>query len=297
MRLINFVRPGPLTTLRAGSFLVRLLPLSLALRLGYHLAAWLGPRLMPAKADQLGRHILRIDPDVEPDLAAEVRRGFGSYGRYWVESFRLPTLTAKQISSEFKVDHYEHISDVLEAGSAPILVLPHLGGWEWAAGWLSRYKGLGVAAVVERLEPEEVFEWFVSVRQGYGVNVIPLGSSAMGELIYHIKQGHIIALMADRDVAGTGVDVEFFGEATKLPVGPALLSRRTGAPLLPTAVFYDGWGYRAEVGEPIYPNWGSNLRADLATVTQELAGHLEDLIRQAPDQWHVLEPNWPSDYD
>ncbi len=251
---------------------------------------------MPAKADQLGRHLLRIDPSLEASLPAEIKRGFGSYGRYWVESFRLPSLNGRRVNANFEVDDYHHISDVLDSGNAPILVLPHLGGWEWAAAWLSRQMGLTVAAVVERLEPEEVFEWFSSVREGYGVEVIPLGSKAMSRLTSQVKEQSVIALMSDRDIAGTGLEVEFFGEVTKLPLGPALLSKRTGAPLLPTAVFYDGWGYRAEVGAPIYPKWdGPSLRSDLQTVTQELARHMEKLIRKAPNQWHVLEPNWPSD--
>jgi KDO2-lipid IV(A) lauroyltransferase len=38
------------------------------------------------------------------------------------------------------------------------------------------------------------------------------------------------------------------------------------------------------------------LRADVARVTRELAGRLEDLIRAAPEQWHLQQPNWPSDF-
>ena len=250
---------------------------------------------MPDKARQLERHQRRLDPS-SSTIDRSVRKGFGSYGRYWVESFKLPHLRAKTIAANFRVTNLEHLTDVCKDDCGPILVMPHLGGWEWAAAWLTRYRSFSVSAVVERLEPEDVYEWFRSLREGYGVQVVPLGASAMGELVKLIRSGTIVALMADRDVAGTGVEVEFFGEITRLPVGPALLSRRTGAPLLPTAVFYDGWGYHADVGEPIYPEWGEDLRRDLVDVTQQLAYHLEDLIRQAPDQWHVLEPNWPSDY-
>ena len=37
------------------------------------------------------------------------------------------------------------------------------------------------------------------------------------------------------------------------------------------------------------------FREDVARVTQDLAHALEVLIRRAPEQWHLLQPNWPSD--
>ena len=189
----------------------------------------------------------------------------------------------------------EHIHQVRSTGVGPILVLPHLGGWEWAAAWLTQVADLKVSAVVEKLEPPELLDWFAQLRQAYDVEVIPLGTNAMARLVRSVKAADVVCLLADRDLAGNGVEVEFFGERTSLPVGPALLSRRTGAPLLPTAVYFRGSDHVAEVGKPIWPEWGSDLRTDLAEVTQQLAYHLERLIRAAPDQWHLLAPNWPSD--
>jgi KDO2-lipid IV(A) lauroyltransferase len=40
---------------------------------------------------------------------------------------------------------------------------------------------------------------------------------------------------------------------------------------------------------------GEGLRDDVARVTQALARELEFLIRRAPEQWHLFQPNWPSD--
>ena len=53
------------------------------------------------------------------------------------------------------------------------------------------------------------------------------------------------ALMADRDLTRNGVQVDFFGEPTRMPAGPARLAIETGAALLPTHRWYekDGWGF------------------------------------------------------
>jgi KDO2-lipid IV(A) lauroyltransferase len=112
-----------------------------------------------------------------------------------------------------------------------------------------------------------------------------------------------VALLCDRDITGGGIPVSFFGERTTLPAGPATLALRTGAALLPTAVYYRGWNsmlipvadHHAKVSPPINLERQGRLRDDVSRVTAELARNLERLIRVAPEQWHMLQPNWPSD--
>ncbi len=286
----------------------------------------LGPRLMPEKAAMLARHLERVegvggvggaDPAGEDGPAgrpagrsrrsATVGVGFGSYARYWVESFRLPSVGLRRLDRGFSFVGYEHIEAVRASGVGPILVLPHLGGWEWAAAWLGRVAEVPVTAVVERLEPDDVFEWFEDLRSSWGVEVVPLGPDAFGRIVRAVRDRHIVCLLADRDIGDTGVDVDFFGETTTLPVGPAVVASRTGAPLLPTAVFFSGSQRICRVGAPIDAAAvlaeassaadGRPLRGRdrYRALTQRMATELERLIEQAPEQWHLLEPNWPSD--
>jgi len=251
---------------------------------------------MPEKTAQLARHIQRVKPGITQDEATTAAAaGIGSYARYWVEMFRLPTLTAKTVGDGFTVDGFGHIEAAIAGGHGPILALPHLGSWEWAAAWLNHCNGLEVAAVAERLEPEELFDWFIDLRASYGIEIIPLGTSAVGRLTAAVRELKVVCLLADRDIGGNGVEVSFFGEKTTLPAGPALVARRTGAPLHPTAVYFDGRSRHAVIADAIRPDTDAKLRPDVARVTQELATALEKLIERAPDQWHLLQPNWPSD--
>ncbi len=297
-----------LNVLRGGSLLARLVPLAPLVVAVQWASARLGPRLMATKASQLRRHIERVEAaatGVDGSDAAgadrQMRRGFGSYGRYWVESFRLPHLSDRSIDRGFSFVGFDKIQRVRATGQGPILVLPHLGGWEWAAAWLERIAEVDVTAVVERLEPEEVFQWFIGLRQAYGVNVVPLGPRAMLELTAALKRREVVCLLSDRDVGGNGVEVEFFGETTTLPAGPALLARRTGAPLLPSAVYFRGRQRICLVGDPIWPDRAgtgdatATGRALNRILMQQVADRLEELVALAPDQWHLLEPNWPSD--
>ncbi|MEM7322881.1 MAG: phosphatidylinositol mannoside acyltransferase [Actinomycetota bacterium] len=303
-----------LTLLRVGSFWSRTLPLVPLTAVVEAATARVAPRLMAGKASLLQRNIERVvrsggalpgeagsgeAGSGELDAAAAMRRGFASYGRYWVEFFRLPHLTDRQIDRGFSFVGYDKIEEVRAAGYGPILVLPHLGGWEWAAAWLGRIAKVEVTAVVERLEPEEVYSWFARLRQAIGVEVVPLGPGAMTDLQAAVRRGSVICLLADRDIGNTGVEVDFFGETTTLPAGPAMLSRRTGSPVMPVAVFFRGRQRICIVGDAIWPEeWNDPSvpgRERTARVTQLLATRLEALISQAPEQWHLLEANWPSD--
>jgi KDO2-lipid IV(A) lauroyltransferase len=104
-----------------------------------------------------------------------------------------------------------------------------------------------------------------------------------------------VALLCDRDITGTGVEVDFFGEKTTLPSGPAVLALRTGAQLLPSAVYDRGRIHHGVVRPPVPVERRGSFRDDVARITQLIAYELEDLIRAAPEQWHMLQPNWPSD--
>jgi lauroyl/myristoyl acyltransferase len=243
------------------------------------------------------RHQRRIDPGLGgAELQRRVREVFRSYGRYYGESFRLPTIGAEELDRGLSREGFEHVEESLARGVGPILLLPHLGSWEWCAYWLTRVRKVPVTAVVERVEPPALFDWFVEFRERIGMEIVPLGPDAGRSIVRAIKEPHVIALLCDRDIAGGGTEVTFFGERTTLPSGPAVLALRTGAPLIPTGVYDQGGGrHHAVLRPPIPAERRGSFRDDVARITQAMADELEGLIRRAPEQWHLLQPNWPSD--
>jgi phosphatidylinositol dimannoside acyltransferase len=249
-----------------------------------------------AQREMVERHQRRVQPHLQgAALRRQVRKVYRSYGRYYGESFRLPVVSPAELEAGLTAEGYEHITQALDKGIGPILALPHLGSWEWCAYWLTQVEGHRVTAVVERVEPPALFDWFVEFRERIGIEVVPLGADAGRAVMNAIKSGHIVTLLCDRDITGGGVEVTFFGERTTLPSGPAVLALRTGAPLLPAGVYDRGRLRHGIVRPPISTERTGSFRADVARVTQAIADELEYLIRLAPDQWHLLQPNWPSD--
>jgi phosphatidylinositol dimannoside acyltransferase len=233
----------------------------------------------------------------DPELVRRwSRRTFDSYARYWCDGARLPYESEAGVRARWRLQEgHEHLRAAIEGGRGVVMALPHVGSWEWGGYWLG-LEGMPMTAVVERLEPEQLFEWFVAQRTAMGLTAVPLGDGSSSALLRALKANKVAGLVSDRDMVGNGVEVEFFGERTTLPAGAATLALRTGAPLLPVVV-YSGPGnwHTGIVHPPLDTTRRGRMREDIARVTQDLARTFEYDIRARPEQWHLYQPNWPSD--
>jgi KDO2-lipid IV(A) lauroyltransferase len=260
-------------------------------RVGGRIGGW----FQPGNRAMATRHQQRVArfTGTRAHAADEV---FEQYGRYWLEILRLPADIRRGVIDRYwTVEGYENIEKSLARGHGTILALPHLGGWEWAAAWMA---GLGhhMLAVVEALEPPALFEWFERQREAMGLEIAALGPDVSKRVLHALRDNRIICLLSDRDLTGDGVEVEFFGERTTLPAGPSTLALRTGAAILPVAVYFEpGRQHHAVIRPALAAAREGRLREDVARITQDLAREFESLISAHPQQWHLLQPNWPSD--
>lgn len=245
----------------------------------------------------VARNMQRVQPNLRGrSLRRVVRKSYQSYARYYVETFRLPGLQKKSIDAKISVEGFSHIENALEKGNGVILALPHLGGWEWSGRWLI-HQGHKLHAVVEKLESQALFDMFVELRRSYGVDVIPLDERAGVMVQEALAKNEIVALLCDRDLLGNGIEVDFFGEQTTVPAGPAFFALRTGATILPLGTYFGrGLDQHETIVRPaIEIKRTGSLRQDMKNISQSLVNELEILIRRAPEQWHIFQPNWPSD--
>jgi lauroyl/myristoyl acyltransferase len=252
--------------------------------------------LWPTKRRQVETNLVRASYGAlaGPALRRAVARVFENYGRYWHELFRLRSEIAagKSMEDDFMSEGYEHIAAGARAGTGVVLALPHLGNWDAAGAWLSG-RGHALTVVAEPVEPPELFEWFAGERRALGMEVVPLGPDATGAVLRALGQNQVVCLVCDRDLTGDGVPVELFGAPTTMPGGPALLALRTGAPLLPVAVYFREQGHTVRILPPLRVERQGSLRDDVRRVTQDLADRFEGLIAAAPEQWLVMQPVWP----
>ena len=241
---------------RAGLALARVIPAHVAHALALF-AGSVAAALARERRSMYERHLRRVRPGWGGFAVRRASRdAFRAYARYYVESFRLPRISRQRVERGFSVEGFEHIEQGIAAGRGVILALPHLGGWEWAGRWLAD-RGYDVHAVAEVLGDEEVTNIFVELRARLGMTVIPLDDRAGVRVATALRNNAVVCLLCDRDISRdgkrSGVDVQFFGEATSIPSGPAFFSLRTGAALLPVATYFrhDVDGHHAVVGSPL----------------------------------------------
>jgi KDO2-lipid IV(A) lauroyltransferase len=289
-----------LVAFRAGAAVASVLPVPVVCSLGRGigaLAGWLPD--YDGKRALVASHMARVLG--RPLGALEARRMvgevFANYGRYWAESLRLPSLSRAAVAAGMTVAGQEHVDAALANGRGVVVAPPHLGGWEWGAGYLTG-SGLQVTVVVEVLEPPELFEWFAAFRERLGMHVIPAGPGAASAVLRALKDNHVVCLLSDRLVGNVaGVEVDFFGERAMMPAGPVTLAVRSGAPVVPAAIYFgkQASSHNLVFRPPLPLGTGGRLRQVVEEGTQALAHELEQLVRRAPVQWHLLQPNWPSD--
>lgn len=278
---------------RIGAWLASRLPAAVgegAARVGGVIALALASR----KRTVVRRNLARAVGE-GPDLDAVVRAAFLSYARYWVETFRLSRSSAGEMLGRVESLGTDLLEQALARGKGVVMVTPHFGSYEVGMVWAGT-RGYRITTVAEVLRPRALFEWFARRREMWGLTLVPAvpGYAAHRRLVEALARGEGVALVADRDLARRGVWVEFFGEPTTFPKGPATLVAQTEAALLSGAVYQTGKGYRLEWGEIPFERTG-DLWADVTSISQRIAEALEAIVLRAPEQWHLFCTNWPSD--
>ena len=261
----------------------------------YALMDWVADQITkrnPSGVQRLRSNYLRVRPEFsEPELQRAVQEGMRSYLRYWCDTFRLPLWSSEEIISRTTVINDHLLRDALAAGKGAIVSLPHAGNWDHAGAYYCE-TGAPIVTVAEHLEPEKLFRKFLAYRESMGMEVLDASARSLAVLSQRLRQGRLIALVADRDLSKNGVDVSFFGHPARMPAGPAVLSIQTGAPLLTAFVRYLESGIEITFEPAIEIPSAGKTAEKVAVMIQESASRLERHLAIHTMDWHMLQRIW-----
>jgi KDO2-lipid IV(A) lauroyltransferase len=281
---------------------------------GYRSAEWLAMSL-PERAgrrvfETLGRAAYRWLPGVRATVAANqarvlgaeptnarvahaTREAFELYARFWFDAFRIRTMPVPEFNERVVMIGAENIDRALEAGKGCVCALPHMGNWDAAGHWFGA-NGYRIAAVAEELRPPRLYDLFLRHREELGMRIV--GLTREGHVGQQLKQllseNWMVALVADRDLTGRGIEVEMFGATRRVPAGPALLSLSSGAPLVVCPVYTRDDGWEVRIGEPLEIERTGVMREDVAALSRLMAERFERAIAAKPTDWHMFQPAW-----
>ena len=274
----------------AGWRIVRWLPEKTAYRLAYAVGDFATKR-NSKKVVRLRSNLRRTKPDITPlDLDLLVFNAMRSYMRYWCDTFRFPDWSPQRVRETVSVTNEHLLIDAIASKTGVIVALPHAGNWDHAGAYFCG-KGIHLVTVVEHLKPEKLFLKFLGYRQAMGMEVLPLDGRVLGTLAQRLRQGALVALIADRDLSRSGINVNFFGGPSRMPAGPALLALKTKAPLVTAFVSYTESGIHIDFKLIILPIEGSE-EEKVSKIVQMTAKHFEAGISEHPEDWHMLQRIW-----
>lgn len=217
---------------------------------------------------------------------AERRLLVESWLRNNLMSLSLATWRDDEVLARVRIrpDHLERLRESM-AGPGLVMALPHMGSWDLAGAWAARV-GFRVSSVAERL-PSGLFERFRAARERMGMTIHAYGGDqTMALLEADVRAGRLVCLLADRDLSGRGVEVPWPTDdhplVVRVPAGPALLARRTGADLRVAVAIFHGDGIEILVSERI------EVTGARETMTDVVAAFAEG-IERSPTSWLMLQ--------
>jgi KDO2-lipid IV(A) lauroyltransferase len=276
-----------------GSVLVRLLPAGLVYR-GAALFGTLSYLARPALRRQtLANYapILKRPPE-DPEVKRVARAAMVGYSKLIVDFLLMPHLSREGVLRMVDPVGLDRLRKAVDGGKGAIVVTPHFGNWDLAAATAAAL-GYPVTIVTERFGPAGMDRKVVAARQRLGLAVVPLSVRAGKASLTALRRGEIVGLVCDLPKEGRNLLVTIAGQRALVPAGPALLSLRSGAPIVPIVNrrVADGH-YRLDVLEPLTWPASADAERDMREFAQAIIDRFEPALRANPEQWYLFSPMW-----
>ena len=221
-----------------------------------------------------------------------------NYVKYWLETLWLSKDNfEKDVMNKVIIKNQSYLDNLMKSEKGFIFALPHLGNWEMAIP-VGKSIGLDLVAVAEPLDNKRVLNWFKSLREQLGCEIIlgGKGQNTFDLLQDKIMNGKHICLLSERSINKSGVGVEFFGEVAAFPKGPVALALKTEVPIVPAAFLKLEGRYTLVFDKPFYVPLFDNEAQSIQQGLKVLAKSFEDLIALDINQWHSIQPVWANEY-
>ena len=277
------------------------LPLRLVMRMA-DAGALIAARRGGAMIERLASNMVRLTGENPSD--AQVRDAVRSHIRNYAEQLMLGSRRGEPLLEGVSFEGFEALAQASEDGPV-VLALGHSGSWDRAGAWVCAH-GRRIVTVAEKVEPPALFERFVSLREGLGMEVIGVakGESVFSTLVERVRgRGVIVPLLADRDISGSGIEVDFGTQRALVAAGPAALATKLERPLFAACITYEnesptGADVRVRCVGPI--NADGRERPDLNRVealTQAWVDHFAAMMATKAQDWHMMQRVYVEDLD
>lgn len=276
---------------RLGHFISSTMPLQAS----YALAVWIA-RLYywcsPRDRESVRRNLRIIMHGAdEKTIRTKAFDVFKNFAKYLVEFFRFSPIDDSFVKQRVVVEGQQYLDQSRKLGKGTIILSAHIGNWE-LGGFVVSCLGYPMSAVVLSHRHEKVNEFFLRQRSTANVRPIEIGMT-LRSCFKVLQENGFLALVGDRDFSGRGIRMNFFGREALIPKGPAALSHRLGAPMVPSFFVRSRDGaFKLIFEKPIFPDPDEKEEAAIPALTERYLAVIESFVRKYPDQWYIFKDFW-----
>ncbi|HUK40147.1 MAG TPA: lysophospholipid acyltransferase family protein [Candidatus Acidoferrales bacterium] len=224
-----------------------------------------------------------------PERKALVWRAWKNFARGVLDTAAIMHFPKEKIIATMPLQGEEHLKRALAKGKGVLALSAHLGPFTMIGGRLAA-SGYPFSAVVKHPRDERFARVIDGYRAQLGIQTIsarPRREAVRG-ILKALRNNRIVLIIADEFKSG-GVMVNFMGQSSPAPRGPASLALRTGAATLPVfATRQPDGSLTLSIGPEIEPVPDDDLEQSVAATTALYTRHIEEVIYRYPDQWNWL---------
>ncbi|MEW6263777.1 MAG: lysophospholipid acyltransferase family protein [Thermodesulfobacteriota bacterium] len=284
------------TVVRLVTWPLAALPGSLAYKIGEtggRLVFWLWPGRRRIALENIEKS-LALGALPAGRTARDLALGyFGHMGRSFIEILKIYHGRTDHACDVVRVEGEEHYLKARAGKRGLIMITGHCGNWEllglaMARRYSTRY------SVVARAQNNPFLERIVDKIRAAGGNNIIYKQGAVRRILTELKHGGMIGILIDQAVlVKEGCAVDFLGRPAMTTKLPALIARKTGAPVLPVFIHREDRGGHAIVFHPeVELSRTENKETAVVEDMQKMTGFIEDYILAHPEQWLWGHRRW-----
>jgi phosphatidylinositol dimannoside acyltransferase len=238
-------------------------------------------------AENLSRP-MRLPPD-DPRVRHAARRAFRNYAKYLVDMMRISELTDEDARRLVSIENVEILEEARTEGRGVLLCTVHIGGMDMIGPALKRF-GEELYVVADDTTYGRLYDHLAAARASQ--NIFVIGWRNLRGMFRVLRDNKNLVLFCDGGYRRGDVPVELCGEPTTLPIGPATLAAKTGAPLVAVACRRTDDDRFVARGLPLIHCAGTDP-VEIQRATQAVADELSSVIAEDPGQWYMFRPVWP----
>jgi len=276
----------------AFSGFVRVLGIYVSRRFSYLFAAFFY-YIIPIRKSTVLDNLQIAFPEYDEKRIKKI--AFGAYRNFIItlmEILYLPSLDRGGIERMLVSKSNAVIIDAYNQNKGLILLSGHFGNWEYLALSVAAQVNIPFSVIVKDQRNGLVSKWLNKMRTKYINKIVLLGPS-IRQIYKELKDKNIAALVADQRGDASGMRVSFFNRPTALNSGPALLSIKTGAPIVyGLAIRQPDYTYKTVIEAISLDNLPEREEDKVKEITQRHTAFLEKHIRQYPEQWLWMHKIW-----